>query len=435
MLKRKISEFLVNWNEKEKKKSLIIDGPRQVGKTYIVKEFIANHFDEDHVFYIDFRDNYRISRIFKRGLDISRIYQEIKLNTPEKKMIPGESIIYFDNIQLCPEILPYYRAFTEDGLYTIISTGSSLDVIFRSVGKYPVGFFDRYHLDSLDFEEFLWANGYDSEQVQYFNDMYHNHELKDSSIHGVLIDLFREYIAIGGLPEVVSEYIKQHNFKLAFDLQKKIIDIYYMEMEVHTRHTMYTKVVDCFDAIPVQLDKENKKYQYRLVSENGRAAMYKTSVEWLVDSGIAIKSYNLSKPVRPLNEHKKDQSFKLYIHDPGLLVSMYGENTQLEILKGNLRVKNSAALENAVATILHRNNYDLYYFEKNSTLEVDFILNINLEIIPLLVKEADNAKSKALKSLESKYGIYSGLRLSSLSSLEGSSKNTIPVYMATNIEK
>ncbi|AIO18038.1 Archaeal ATPase [Candidatus Izimaplasma bacterium HR1] len=435
MLKRKISEYLVNWNEKEHKKCLIIDGPRQVGKTHIINEFIANHYEENHVFYIDFRDNYRISRIFKRGLDISRIYQEIKLNAPEKRLIEGESIIYFDNIQLCPEILPYYRAFTEDGLYTIISSGSSLDVVLKSSSKFPIGFFDRYHLDSLDFEEFLWANGYDLEQVQYFFDLYHNNELKDSSIHGLLIDLFSEYLAIGGMPQVVSEYRKQHNFKLAFDLQRKIIDTYYMEMEVHTRHTMYAKVVDCFESIPIQLTKDNKKFQYRLVSENGRATMYKKSVDWLVDSGIAIKSYNVSKPVRPINENKKEQTFKLYIHDPGLLVSMYGENTQLEILKGNLRVKNSAALENAVATILHRNNYDLYYFEKNSTLDIDFILTMNREIIPLLVKEADNAKSKALKSLEDKYGIYTGLRLSSLSSLEGTSKNIVPVYMAMNLEK
>ena len=376
MLKRKISDFLANWKEKERKKSLVIDGPRQVGKTDIIKSFIANHYMDDHVFYIDFRDNYRISRIFKRGLDISRIYQEIMLNSPEKKLVEGESVIYFDNIQLCPEIMPYHRAFTEDGLYDIVSSGSSLDVLFKSGSKYPVGFFERYHLDSLDFEEFLWANGYNNEQVNYFFDLYHDNDLKDSSIHGVLIDLFREYIAIGGMPEVVWEYTKQNNFKLAFDLQQKILDTYYMEMEVHTRQTMYSKVVDCFDSIPMQLAKENKKFQYRLVSENGRATMYKASVDWLIDSGIVIKSHNLTKPIRPLNENKKEQTFKLYIHDPGLLVSMYGENTQLEILKGNLQVKNSAALENAVATILHRNSYDLYYFEKNSTLDIDFILNI-----------------------------------------------------------
>lgn len=435
MLKRKIYEYLVNWNEKERKKSLIVDGPKQVGKTFIINEFITNHFVEDYSFYIDFKDNYRMSRMFKRNMDVTRIYEEIQLNNPEKRLVGGESVIFFDNIQLCPEILPYFRAFTEDGLYSIITACSSLDVILKSVPKYPVGFFERYHLDSLDFEEYLWASGYDQDQVQYFHNLFYDNELKDSSIHSVLMDLFREYIAIGGMPEVVSEYLIQNNFKLAFDIQRKIIDSYLVEMEILSKYTLYPKIIECFESLPNQLIKDNKKFQYRLVSPNGRASMYKNAVEWLVDSGIALKSYNVEKPIRPLVENKKDTTFKLYLHDPGLLVSMYGENTQLEILKGNLHVKNSAALENAVGTILHRNNYDLFYYEKNSTLDVDFVLTVNLEIVPLLVKEADNPKSKALKSLEDKFGIYTGLKLSSLNVLEGTPKEVIPVYMAGHLEK
>ncbi len=435
MLKRKIYEYLVNWNEKEKKKSLIIDGPRQVGKTFIINEFITNHFVDDYSFYIDFKDNYRMSRIFKRDMNILRIYEEIQLNTPDKRLIQGESVIFFDNIQLCPEILPYFRALTEDGLYTVIASCSSFDVVLKNIPKYPVGFFDRYHLDSLDFEEYLWANGYDEDQVAYFNTLHRSDELKVSSMHSVLLDLFREYIAIGGMPEVVSEYAKQNNFKLAFDLQRKIIDTYFLEIEMLTKHTLHQKIMECFESIPNQLVKDNKKFQYRLVSSNGRATTHKKAVEWLEDAGIVLKSYNVSKPIRPLLENKKESTFKLYLHDPGLLVSMYGENTQLEILKGNLSVKNSGALENAVAVMLYRSNYDLYYFEKNSTLDVDFVLTLNREIVPLLVKEADNPKSKVLKSLENKYGIFTGLRLSSLSNLEGTKKEVVPVYMASNLEK
>lgn len=435
MLKRKMYEYLVNWNKKDRKKSLIIDGPRQVGKTFIINDFITNHFINDYSFYIDFKDNYRMSRMFKRDIDVTRIYEEIQLNSPEKRLVEGESVIYFDNIHLCPEILPYFRAFTEDGLYSIIAASSSLDVILKSVSKYPVGFFERYQLDSLDFEEYLWANGYDEDQVNYFYDLYSDKELKDSSIHSVIMDLFREYIAIGGMPEVVSEYIKQNNFKLAFDIQRKILDSYFVEMEILSKHMLYPKILECFESIPLQLVKDNKKFQYKLVSPKGRASTYKNAVDWLVDAKLAVKSFNVIKPIRPLIENKKDSTFKLYLHDPGLLVSMYGENTQLEILKGNLSIKNSAPLENAVATMLHRSNYDLFYFEKNSTLDVDFILTVNREIVPLLVKEADNPKSKALKSLEDKYGILSGLKLSSLSNLEDSSKDVIPVYMAAHLER
>ena len=434
MLKRKITEYLGNWHQKSKKKSLIIDGPRQAGKTYIVNDFIINHYDDDHYFYVDFRDNYSLTRIFKRGFAISRIYQEIQLHSPDKHLVEGETIIYFDNIQLCPEVLPYFRAFTEDGLYDVIASGSSLGVIYNKVSDLPIGFIDRYSLDSLDFEEYLWACDYDTKQLAFFKELYHNNELKVSSIHGVLIDLFREYIAIGGMPEVVTEYLKQNNFKLAFDIQKKIIELYYAEMEIHSKQSLRHKLIDCFNSVPVQLTKENRKFQYRLVSDKGRATMYESSVEWLVDSGMLLRSYNLTKPVRPLNENVKKDTFKLYMHDPGLLVSMYGDATQLEILKGNLRVKNGAALENAVATILHRNHFSLYYFEKNSTLDIDFVASINLEVTPLLLRDADNTKSKALKSLESKYGIYNGLRLSSLTSFEESNKSIMPVYMTIALE-
>lgn len=435
MLKRKISEYLVKWNQKSKKKSLIVDGPRQVGKTFIVNDFIVNHYKENQYFYVDFRDNYSLTRIFKRGFDISRIYQEIQLHSPDKHLVEGETIIYFDNIQLCPEVLPYFRNFTEDGLYDVIATGSSLGVIYNDVKNYPIGFVERYSLDSLDFEEYLWAHDYDSQQLEFFKELYKKHELKFSSIHGVLIDLFREYIVIGGMPEVVTEYLKQNNFRLAFDIQIKIIGLYYTEMEIHSKQSLRNKLIECFNSVPIQLTKENRKFQYRLVSEKGRATMYATSVEWLISSGMLLKSSNLTKPVRPLNENVKKGTFKLYIHDPGLLVSMYGETTQLEILKGNLSVKNGAVLENAVATILHRNDFTLYYFEKNSTLDIDFIVSMNLLVTPLLLKDADNTKSKALKSLENKYGIYSGLRLSSFTRFEESDKSVIPIYMAMALKR
>ncbi len=435
MLRRKIDEYFVNWKERTRKKSLIIEGPRQVGKTTSIHDFIINHYDDSHYYYIDFKENYALSRIFKRQFPVSRIYQEIQLHFPEKQLVEGKSVVFFDNLQLCPEVIPYFKPFTEDGLYDIIASGSSLDVVSGKKTSFPIGYVDRYVLGSLDFEEYLWAAGYDEDQVEYVIQLQEHQELKDSSIHGVFIDLFREYMAIGGMPEVVSEYLKQNNFKLAFDIQKKILDLYYAEMEIHTKKTMHQKVVDCFDSIPLQLAKDNKKFQYRNVSEKGRATMYESSVDWLIDSDLLIKSKNLTRPIRPLYENAKKDTFKLYIHDPGLLVAMYGENTQLEILKGNLLIKNGSILENTIATILHKNDFDLYYYEKNSTLEVDFIISINRVVTPLIIKEADNTKSKVLNSLESKFGILTGLRLSSLPSIVSDDDNVMPIYMAMNIRR
>lgn len=435
MLRRKIDDYLLDWLGKNRKKTLIVEGPRQVGKTYSIKKFITNHYADEKAFYIDFKDNYSLGRIFKRDFTMRRIYQEIQLHYPEKHLIEKESIIFFDNIQLCPEIIPYFKTMTEDGLYDIVASGSSLGIIYGKEYAFPVGYVDRFFLGGLDFEEYLWAAGYDSNQITFFKELNDRDELRDSSIHEMLIDLFREYMAIGGMPEVVSEYLIQNNFKLAFDVQRKILDMYIGEMEIHSKKTMFKKIVDCFDAIPMQLFKDNKKFQYRLVSEKGRATVYEPSVNWLIDSGLAIKSQNVVKPIRPLHQNAKKDTFKLYLHDPGLLVAMYGENTQLEILKGNLLTKNGAVLENTVASLLHKNEIDLYYFERNSTLDIDFILTLDREITPLLVKEADNTKSKALKTLEDKYGIFTGLKLSSLTTIKSQDKNLMPVYMIMTLSR
>lgn len=428
MLNRKISVNLDNWFHKTKKKALIIEGPRQVGKTFIINDYISKHYDEKYNFSIDLKVYPSIGNIFDRGYDSGRIYQEVKLRFPDKNLEEGKSILFFDNVQMFPKVIEYLRYFTEDAKYDVIVAGSSLGVIYHKMKRFPVGYVERYQMNGLDFTEYLWASGYDQERIDYVISLYLRYELGYSALHDVFLDLFREYMTIGGMPLVVSEYLKQKNFKLAFNLQKKIIDNYYADFANYGKTTMVSKITDCFNSIPKQLDKENKKFQYKIVSSKARASLYENSVKWLIDSGIVFPSYNLMKPVRPLTNQIKSNTFKLYINDPGLLCSMYGEKTQLEILKGDVMVHNGAILENAVARILYDNGLTLYYYECNSTLNVDFIVSIDRIVTPLVLKEADNPKSKILASIHEKFQIDSGKKLSFKLSPD-SDYSIMPVYM------
>lgn len=435
MLKRKIEKYLVNWGKKDRKKCLIVEGPRQVGKTYIINDYAVNNYDENNYIYVDFLGDPSMIRIFNRDIEVNRFYNELKIRYPHKNFDPGETLIFFDNIHLCTNVIPYLRKFTEDGSFDVIASGSPLGVIYNMIKTFPIGYVDRYNLGGLDFEEYLWANGFDEERIGYIHESFKNEEFRLSASHDILIDLFREYMAIGGMPKVVSEYLKQRNFKLAYDIQREILTMYLHQIEDITTQTMFQKVSNCLESIPRQLEKENKKFQFRLVSNKGRKTMYESSVKWLLDSSIVLKSTNLEVPKTPLSSNVREGTFKLYMHDPGLLVSMYGEATQLRILRGEILVHNGAVLENVIACMLERNGFNLYYYEKNSNVDVDFVVAINQLVHPIIVKEADNSKSKVLKSLNDKFGVENGIKLSHNDINKKGLIETFPLYMGMFITR
>ncbi len=434
MLRRKISIFLSDWTMRSKRKSLIVEGSRLVGKTTAIKSFIETHYDDSCSIYLSFKNNPNMVRLFNRKLKVSRLYQELKIRFPNKIFDTNRTIIFFDDIQLCPNLISYMKDFTENGLYDIIAAGSSLGVLYNKY-PFPIGYVDRYTLSPMDFEEYLWANGFDVERLNYLEDLYKSNEYKISASHDILIDLFREYMVIGGMPEVVSEYLKEHNFKLAFEIQQDILQIMYEEMDIHASKITARKLRDTIESLPKQLSKDNKKFQYKLITEKGRASSHKVCLDWLLDSNIILKSTNLDIPVQPLSDHMREDTFKIYLQDPGLLVSLYGEDTQLKILRGDIMVHNGAVLENTIASILHMNGFNLYYYENNSTIDVDFLIVKDRHITPVLGKHADNPKSKVLRTLKDKFGIEYGVRLSSEHSRTHDKIETIPLYMSIFLER
>ena len=435
MLSRKIDIFLDNWIHRKRKKALIIEGPGQVGKTHSVLQFAKRNYGLKNFVYVNFKEHKELSRVFNRDLTTDRLVQEIKVRFAEKELEKGDSLIFFDDIQECPSAIQDLRKFTDDGGYDVIASGNYLGPIISKMKSFPVGYIERFEMKSLDFEEYLWANNFKEERISYFRDMYLNQEFRLAASHDLLIDLFKEYMVIGGMPEVVSEYVHDRNFKKSFEIQQNIIKSYKDGITKYASTVMAKKVIECLTSVPLQLCKNNKKFQYRYVSSKGRASKYESSVKWLIESYLCFRSDNVIIPKRPLSENMRIDTFKIYLHDPGLLVSMLGEDMQLRILRGEVGVSNGAALESVIATILNANGYQLYYYEKNSTLDIDFIIPVDRVEAAIVVREADNAKSKTLSSVITKYDVDHGIKFSMTNANKKGNIETYPLYMSMFLKR
>lgn len=435
MLKRKIEQYLYDWHRKDKKKALIIEGPRQVGKTTSIVDFINRHYEPEHIVYIDFSKQTQLISIFDTQIDAERIVQSIRIHYPNKQLVKGKSIIVFDNIQLAERAIVSLRSFTSYGDYDVIATGVYLGNLVKSMSAFPVGYVERFQLGSLDFEEFLWANGFEDDMVRLIKS---NFELKEPLLeasHTIFMNLFREYMAIGGMPQVVSEYIKERDFQLAYSLLEDIVELYQTDILAHCKKRSGKKINDCLNSLPVQLYRDNKKFQFRSIKEGARSSIYEPSVEWLVDAGIVLQASNVDQPEKPLHSHVRDNVYKLYMHDPGLFVAMLGDEIQLEILRGGMDAYNGAMYETVIASMLYKLGQTLYYFEKNSKLHVDFLITLERELYAVEVKTADHPKSKILQSLQENYQVDYGIKLGSHNIEHTNKITTYPIYMAMFLER
>jgi predicted AAA+ superfamily ATPase len=435
MLKRKVEDYLVKWKNRAKKKCLIVEGPRQVGKTFSVDDFARKNYDEQHYFYINFLERSDLVGLFNLNLDPVRIYQELRIHFAKKELVKGKSLIFFDEIQECPNAIMALKPLTIDGSFDVIASGSLLGVSYASVKSFPVGYVDRYYMKSLDFEEFLWANEFKSKSINVLHNHFKNKTEVNPSTHNLLMNVFKEYMVIGGMPEVVMEYLVEKDFKKALIMQKNIVDDYRSDIAKYGVGRDKVKAKECLESIPAHLFKHYKKFQYKHVSKGGRASKYENNIGWLVDTGILMKSSNVSVPEKPLNANIRIEAFKLYLHDTGLLVGMLGEGVQIELLKGDWSASNGAVLENVMASMLDKMQMELYYFEKNAKIEVDFLITHNREITAIEVKSADNVKSKSLNSLIDNYGVNEGFKFGTKNISFKGSITTYPIYMAMFLVK
>ena len=428
MLERKIYQDLINWKNNKNKKSLIVKGARQVGKTFIIDKFCRENY-KNYVS-INFFENEEYASIFEGGLDVDNIIKRLTIILPNINLVPYETVIFLDEIQDCPRAITALKFLTIDKRFDIIASGSLLGINYKDeIPSYPVGYVEHLELHSLDFEEFCYANGMSKDALLYLKEYFNDLKPVPDSIHNKMMQLFKEYIIVGGMPAVVQEFVNSHNFINVLKIQKDILEDYKMDIGKYAKETEKAKIRDCFLSIPKHLSKDYKKFRYNLVSSGGKAEKYQGSLQWLNDANIINFCYNLSIPELPLEGNSISDSFKVYMADTGLLMAMFESGSSKEIMNGNLGIYKGAIYENVIGDILAKKGKKLYYFEYNSTIEIDFFIKYNDKIAAIEVKSADNTKSKSLKSIIEKWGVEQGIKLSSKNIGISDKIISIPLYM------
>lgn len=429
MLKRKILKDLLYWKNNHRNNCLMVIGARQVGKTYIIKKFAEENYE--NFYELNFLENESFTNIFDKDLSSNNILTQISLYFSNFAINPGKTLIFLDEIQICPNAITALKFLAQDDRIDVIVSGSTLGMTYKKVKSFPVGYVDRIYMNSLDFEEFLWAMGINEDQIEYIKSFYDKKLSVPEAVHDKMMNLFKEFIILGGMPDVINEFLLSNNFNSAKNVQKRIIEDYKSDIVKYATDNDKPKIRACFDSIPAQLAKENKKFKYSLSDKNANKERYFGALEWLNDAGITNFCYNLNNLELLLEGNKDRDSFKVYMADTGLLMAMLEDGSQTEIMNGNLGIYKGAIYENIIADIFNKSGKKLYYFEKNSTLEIDFIIRYNNVITPVEVKSADNTKSKSLYSLINNYNVTSAIKLSSKN--VGVSDNgiiSLPLYMS-----
>lgn len=397
-LKRKVDNYLLNWKTDPNKKPLIIKGSRQVGKTESITRF--GHLNYKSIIYINFVEEPNYKMITTDGYKAQDIIRNISRIDPSKQFIENDTLIIFDELQDFPDIATSLKFFKIDGRFDVICSGSLLGINYQSIESNSVGYKTDCEMFSLDFEEFLWAKGYDESTIQEM--LEHMIQLKsfneiEMSIYS---SLFLDFCILGGMPAVVREYIEKGTFEGSIDIQKQLVADYKEDIRKYADGMDQTRITNVFNHIPVQLAKDNKKFQITKVASNARFRDYRGCIEWLKDAGIINICYCMQFPELPLKGNYDESKYKIYFADSGLLVAMLDDEAQENLrVNKNLGVYKGALYENIVGEALVKAGYDLYYYKKdNSTLEQDFFVRNKENLIPVEVK-ATNGTARSLRTL------------------------------------
>ena len=428
MLKRKIYQSLIEWKKQTEKMCLVVKGARQVGKTFIIDKFARENY-ENYV-YINFDENPGYKVIFDGDLDVNNLIKQISLRVPNVSLVPHKTIIFLDEIQNCPNARTALKFLALDKRFDVIASGSLLGINYKEVESFPVGYTEQLEMYSLDFEEFLWANGIEEQRILDVKEFFDKKEVVPQAMHERMMELFKEYIVVGGMPRVVNDFVKNHNFANVLKIQKAIISDYEDDIAKYADGSEKAKARACFLSIPKHLSKDYKKFRYSLVMPSGSSRKYAGSLMWLYDAGIINFCHNLEIPQLPLEGNSKSDTFKVYMRDTGLLVAMLDEGTQEDIIDGNLGIYKGAIYENIIGDVLAKKGKKLYYFEYNSTLEVDFFIRYERVITAIEVKSSGNSKSKSLETLMEKYGVKKGIKLAPSNYGKKGEIDIFPIYMA-----
>ncbi len=393
-MKRQIMEKLIQWKESENRKPLIVHGARQVGKTYIIKQFGKEHYE--NLIYVNFETNQEFSSQIADSIDPKYVIHKLELFFGEK-IIPGKTLLFFDEIQANERALTSLKYFCEEAPeYHVIAAGSLLGIaINREQYSFPVGKVQMLTMYPLSFPEFLMAIGRE-ELIAEIQEHFSSNERMDKDIHDLCLQLYRTYLVVGGMPEVVQLYLEEQKIISAIDIQSEILTSYERDMTKYADSNLSNRILSAFDSIPAQLAKDNQKFQYKVITKGGTSSIFGEAILWLKNSGIINQVYKVNAEL-PLEMHKDLASFKVYMSDVGLFVNkarypLY----QIDLAEPPTMIAMGPLTENYVANELRIKGYELYYWESEGTAELDFLIQKELDIVPIEVKSGLHTKSRSL---------------------------------------
>lgn len=432
MLKRKIEKTLLNWLNTENRNPLILKGCRQCGKTFSVLRFAQQHYK--HVVYLNFFENPDYRTIFEGSLKVDDVVLMMSAFVGANvRFIPHETVIVLDEIQECPRARAALKFFKLDGRFDVLATGSLLGISgYRSEDySVPVGYETIIDMFPLDFEEFLWANGIEDSLIVLLKQCLEEERPVPEALHQRMRDLLLQYVVVGGMPHIVDQFIKEKNVAFVREEQKLLIRSFEDDMVKYAQGADKSRIRECFESIPKQLARDNKKFQFSLIKKTARSNQYVGSLQWLEDTGLIRRCYNLTLPELPLEGNARQDKFKVYMADTGLFVGMLEDGTERDILQGDLFGYKGAIFENLVADFFIKMKRPLYYFQKDTGLEVDFVMRYKGAAVLLEVK-ATSGNTKSTRTIlkhPEKYHVHSAIKLGDYNVGRREQLLTLPLYM------
>lgn len=433
-MERKAMKSLIQW--KSSREAILVTGARQVGKTFLIREFLMREYGEEN--YVEF--NLYENSLARQTLENVSSKEDLIFRLSalsNKPLVKGKSVIFLDEIQVCKNIITAIKFLVDDGNYKYILSGSLLGVELNDIESMPVGYLKILNMYPMDFEEFLIANGINQSVLEKVKNCFLKRLPVDEIVHKKLLEMFNLYIIVGGMPAVVNKYLETNNLKDVVNEQEMINKLYKLDIGKYDKNDKLL-INEIYELIPSELNNQNKRFILKNLNENLKFNKYENSFLWLKDAGVALPTYLSDEPRIPLKLSKSRNLFKLFHSDVGLLSSMYMDNgLQLKILNREKDINFGSVFENAVAEELTSKGYDLYYYKNNKLGEIDFLIEYNLEVLPIEVKSGKNYKKHS--ALDNVLKIYTEIKEAFIfcnSNVEKDDKKTyLPIYMVMFMDK
>ncbi len=431
-MRRKISAELKDWSASKDKKCLIVQGARQVGKTYSVERFAEANYEE--VVEINFKEIPSAADIFAGDLSVDTMVMAMRFRFPEKKILPGKSLIFLDEIQECQEAITSLKFWAIDNRYDVIASGSLLGIDYKRASSYPVGYVDYIKMNGLDFEEFLWGLGVTDDMIDSLRGYFERREVVPEAINTQMMNYYRHYIATGGMPEAVKEYLESKDYRAVDKIQRSLLQGYQYDIAHYAHAEEKVKAEKCYLSLAKQLlEKENHKFQYKEVEHGGRAQKYFSSIEWLLRADIISLCKYVTDVKYDLEDYARDDFFRAYTTDLSLLIAMKDFTLKQHIVENTLSGNTKGGIyECAVADALYKNGYSLFFYKNETTKrELDFIIQKEGRVVPIEVKSG-NTRATSLKAfVKNKDNIEYGYKfIDGNIGVDEEGIITLPLYMA-----